>query len=164
MRVCASSAASEADVLSIRKILVPLILAIFPLLAFLPAGSKWSARTEPLWNRVGASEAIVLARVTEVASDCSEMPEGTDRVARLEVVEVWKGSPPARLEVPFNDYLAWPPAPDYRAGDLVVAFLRWQEGVWTTVGMVDGTVQPTPGQLADLRARVRRVVLMQGDV
>jgi hypothetical protein len=163
MRLSADSAAPEADVLAIRKALVPLILAVFPLLAFLPAGSGWSARAEPLWNRVGASEAIVLARVAEVLSDSSGMPEGTDRVARLEVVEVWKGAPPTRLEVPFNDYLPWPPAPHYSPGELIVAFLRRDHGIWTTVGMVDGTVHPRHGQLADLRARVRRVVLMQHD-
>lgn len=147
----------------IRKVLVPLVVAVSPLLAFLPSGSGWSARSEPLWDRVAASEAIVLARVTRIKPDCSEMPDGTDRVARLEVVEIWKGSPPLRLEVPFNVYLAWPPAPRYRVGELVVAFLRHDQGVWTTVGMVDGAVSPPPGQLVDLRARVRRVVLMQRD-
>ena len=163
MRLSADSAAPEADVLSIRKALVLAVVAVFPLLAFLPAGSGWGARNEPLWHRVGASEAIVLARVMEVAPDSSGMPEGTDRVARLDVIEVWKGSPPLRLEVPFNDYRPWPPAPAYRSGEVVVAFLRRDGGVWTTVGMVDGTVQPTGRQLADLRARVRRVVLMQRD-
>ncbi|MGH9868100.1 MAG: hypothetical protein ACREAA_08055 [Candidatus Polarisedimenticolia bacterium] len=145
------------------RVLIALLLAALPLLAFLPSGMRWRAAGEPLWDQVRASELVVLADVIEVSDDCSNMPEGTDRVAHLRVLEAWKGQAPGLLQVPFNDYLLWPPPPRYRPGETVVAFLRRDGRSWTTVGMGAGALEPTPSAISELRARVRRLVAMQAE-
>ena len=145
------------------RVLIVLLLAALPLLAFLPSGRPWRAAGEPLWDQVLSSDLVVLAQVTKVTNDCSRMPEGTDRVAHLRVIEIWKGRWPGILEVPFNDYLPWPPPPRYREGETVIAFLRRDGESWTTVGMGSGALEPGRDAVTELRTRVLRLVAMQAE-
>ncbi|HZI93560.1 MAG TPA: hypothetical protein VFE84_04920, partial [Patescibacteria group bacterium] len=125
-------------------------------------------KLEPLHDLVGPAELIVLADVVHVVEAPAvwpqgrpRMPPGTDLVAQLAVRETYKGRPLARVEVAFNDHQKWPEPPRYVAGDTVIAFLRRDGEVWTTVGMADGAITVTAQQVEHVREAVVQALEMQ---
>lgn len=130
-----------------------------------------------LWELIQRSELIVLARTDEVTrpeveapADGEEVPGLRAHVARLGVVEVWKGAAPAEIHVEFYGDFICPAPAHYEEGAMVLAFLRrpyeeerlddasreWpdDDAAWQTVGLSYGTLYPEPGEIPVLRDRV----------
>ena len=125
-------------------------------------------KAEPLRALVGPAELIVLADVGHVAESPAagpqgrpRMPPGTDLIAHLIVRETFKGEPLATVDVAFNDHEKWPAPPRYVAGDTVMAFLRRNGQLWTTVGMADGAIVVTEHQLQDVREALVQALELQ---
>jgi hypothetical protein len=122
----------------------------------------------PLWELLQKSDLVLLAKVVEV-DPIAEQEDGTRRwdsaIARLQVVEVWKGEPTDRVEVPYPANLLCPAPPRYEKGETVLAFLaRSEEGTWATVGLSYGTLYPQTEEVEDYRAAIRDAsVLMKGE-
>lgn len=152
------------------------------------AGSAEAYPISPLtlWELVQQSDLIVLARTDEVTRPATEAPAEGERtpvlrphVARLGVVEVWKGAAPAEIRVEFwGDFICPAPA-RYEEGAMVLAFLQRPDreegtggasppgpddgGAWQTVGLSYGTLYPEPGEIPVFRERVDEAVELQAD-
>jgi hypothetical protein len=151
-----------------RRAFALIVTASISALVFLALARNYSETSGPLWNLAESADLIVLADVIEVSPDraasgasCTRMPEGTDRVAHLWVLETWKGEPATLVDVPFNEFLKWPAPPSYTAGDVVVAFLKRTGREWTTVGMSSGVRRLRVDEIAAMRSRIRETVARQ---
>jgi len=141
------------------------MFALLTLTSLLAACQNAGAPSREL---VDMADLVVLADVTSVSTALAgeagdgSMPAGSDRVARLQVRETWKGPRLAALDVPFNDFLRFPAPPAYVAGARVVAFLRRDGVEWSTVGMSAGVIAVgESGELEGLRVQVARAVALE---
>ena len=118
-----------------------------------------------LWDLVERSELIVLADVERVAP-LPALPDGgrawNSSVARLRLVETWKGRADAVVEVDYPANMICPAPPVYDPGHRVLAFLAPEEGRWDTVGLSYGTRYPEGAADVDaLRAAVQEALVLQ---
>jgi len=111
-----------------------------------------------LWQLVEEAHLIVVAHVDDVS----------ENVARLRVLETWKGASAAVVEVEFMVFICPAPA-RYERGEVVLAFLergprgRVQAGRYSTLHMSYGTLYPRATDRAVFRARVAEALDAQSD-
>ena len=127
----------------------------------------------PLWELTKRSQLVVLADVIAITkpgmADSEEKPDRKkpvdnifrDATARLRIRETWKGNPVAALDVRFPDTLICPAPPRYVEGEVVIAFLFQNEGVWETTSLSYGTIYPRRDDVADFRRLVLEAVTLQ---
>jgi hypothetical protein len=119
----------------------------------------------PLWDLVEQADLIVVAVVEEVVLAPPMQPEAEPRwdadVARLSVLEVWKGDAPEVVEVGFTAALICPAPPRYEVGRTVTAFLHRAEGAWQTVGLSYGSLYFAPSELAGVHDLVQEALVLQ---
>jgi len=119
-----------------------------------------------LWELVEHSELIVLADVEAVVPAPPSRP-GEERswdshVARLRVLETWKGRAGETLEVPFPQTMICPAPPVYDVGHRVLAFLAWHHGRLSTVALSYGTRYPETAADEDaFRTAVKEAIVLQ---
>jgi hypothetical protein len=116
---------------------------------------------EPLWSLTSEADLILLAEVTEIDALSGEEDDWGTALARLKVLETWKGARLARVEVAYPAGLVCPAPPQYLQGEKVVAFLSRYEKQWHTVALSYGTLYPQGPELEDLRTMVGRAVSIQ---
>src|SRR5262245_18159092 len=104
----------------------PIITALLFSLAISPPAYADAISPQSLWELTQNARLIVLAEVERVGQADPRNPDfgyGGD-VARLRVLEVWKGTKPELLEVTFRKNLICPKPSRYEPGRRVVAFLK----------------------------------------
>lgn len=118
----------------------------------------------PLWELLEKAELVVLARVDAVEDLPERDEEWNTQLARLSVVETFKGSPAKQLEVPFPGNMICPAPPDYVPGQKVLTFLALsqEDGTLYTVGLSYGTLYPKEEDLKDFRSAITSAVRIQG--
>lgn len=146
--------------------LLPLpFLAVASFLAAPPAAA-YPIPPVSLWDLVRDADLIVVAELEEVVQ-APPQPEGEEHewdrdVARLRVLESWKGPQLAAVEVNFTLGLVCPAPPRFVAGETVTAFLeRREEGGWSVEALSYGTLYFPPEQLGEVRALVARALALQ---
>lgn len=126
--------------MTIRSIITALLLS----LAISPPAHADQIEPQTLWELTQGASLIVLAEVERVGQADPRNPDysyGGD-VARLRVLEVWKGTKPELLEVTFRKNLICPTPSRYEPGRRVVAFLKPLTRSWLTIGYSYGTRYP----------------------
>lgn len=130
----------------------------------LPAAASAARPTEPptLWDFAREAELIVYADIRSV----QPLPEpeestGNDAIARLIVLEAWKGEDPAIVDVPHRTWTGCSTPPRYVEGRFVVAFLGRNGAAWTTLKLAYDTLFPRAEDLSALRASVREAARLQ---
>lgn len=128
--------------------------------------AAWAYPIPPqtLWNLTRAAELVVLAQVeaVEAGKKSEENSWDSGHVARLRILETWKGLPAKSVEVRFNPYVICPAPPSYVEGRRVVAFLLRNGEGWATVGRSYGTRYPVGAQEeAELATVVKAAVAAQ---
>jgi hypothetical protein len=125
-------------------ILRALPVALLLSLALISRAHAYPIEPRTLWELTKESELIVLAEVEAVEEYVSQGADSSRRgdVARLRIIEVWKGTKPERLEVRFRRGMVCPAPPRYEPGRRVVAFLKRYEDTWRTTGLSYGTHYP----------------------
>ena len=121
---------------------------------------------QTLWELTENANLIVVAKVETVVNLDREDPEvdsWADARTQLAVREVWKGAETETVEVAFGPHLVCPAPPRYVEGKTVLAFLRRDNGVWTTVGLSYGTLYPDADELDDFREVVKSALTLQRD-
>jgi hypothetical protein len=109
-----------------------------------------------LWELVERSQLIVLAEVEKVSPLDHSDRDWNSAVARLRVIETWKGQRLETVEVPYPANVICPAPPVFDPGHRVVAFLVKEKDGWSTVGLSYGTRYPeTPEDEAAYRDAVR---------
>lgn len=128
----------------------PWVLLLAAALFLVPPAGAYPIPPATLWELSHRSERIVYAEVVRHPSD---------DVARLRVLETWRGSPTKELDVHYEPGLVCPAPPVYADGKRVVAFLAQWEGHWRTVALSYGTRYPADArELEDLRMVVADAV------
>jgi hypothetical protein len=141
-----------------------------------------------LWELTEQAELVVLARVTAVESPRREKGARSldSDTARLQIVEVWKGSASGEVSVAFTRGMICPAPPRYVVGETVLAFLepgtnflaslgedvpaeevrkltdRFKDR-WLTVGLSYGTLYPEADDRPFLRDLVEEALVLQGE-
>jgi hypothetical protein len=133
-----------------------------------------SAPPGALWRWVHAADAVVVAQVvsidvppeaTAVIGDDDDDVDVPDfnSIVRLHVIERWKGEIDSDVAVPLELEEGCPTFPGYVIGEIVVAFLAWddRDATWQAVDLSCGTVAPSPADLPVYAARVREALALQ---
>ena len=120
-----------------RKTLLLAVVALAP-----PFADAYPISPVTLWELVERSEIIVLAEVKSVSSLETKTTDWNSAVAKLQVLETWKGRATGTLEVPYPANLICPAPPVYDPGHQVIAFLVREKGMLSTVGLSYGTRYP----------------------
>jgi hypothetical protein len=127
---------------------------------------------ESLWTLTRRARLVVLAEVTSIGTaprlpregseDTGFLPFPQEELARLRVLEVWKGPKLDEVAVRFSPDVICPAPPSYTEGARVIAFLVEEEGQWYTEGLSYGT-RPAPNASAveAYRTAVREAVSAQ---
>jgi hypothetical protein len=174
----------------VREVLMPrfaprLTVALAGLLLAPAIALAYPIPPVTLWELAEQADLIVVARVATVEEAHQEEAEPFDRdVARLQVLEVWKGSAGADVSVTFTRGLICPAPPRYVPGETVLAFLesgptrlaslgthvpadearqlaaRWADH-WFTVGLSYGTLYPGAEDRPFLRDLVEDALVLQ---
>ncbi|SET50895.1 hypothetical protein SAMN05443572_102524 [Myxococcus fulvus] len=126
-----------------------------------PRAEAFPIAPRTLWELTRDAELVVWAEVEAVTIrtfedyDEYELSGLEEGVARLRVLEVWKGTayPDERVEVAYEPSIYCPAPPRYEQGLLVVAFLSRSLGMWSTVGLSYGTRYPTDNDEAQAYRR-----------
>jgi hypothetical protein len=123
------------------------------------AGSAFAYPIPPqtLWDVTRAAEVIVVAHIDSVRQ--TDYVEDEDRrelepshFATLTVTETLKGDAKGVITVPYDGNMVCPAPPEYRAGQVVVAFLTRRGASWDTVDLSYGTRYPGDAKrLADMK-------------
>ena len=146
--------------------LLPLpFLAVASFLAAPPAAA-YPIPPVPLWDLVRDADLIVVAKVVEIVEapprGDGEPYEFDPDLARLRVLETWKGPRRGAVEVKFSLGLICPAPPQFVAGETVTAFLeRHAEGGWHVGALSYGTLYFPPERLDEVRALVARALVLQ---
>jgi hypothetical protein len=164
------------------------VLAVLaPVLFAAPLADAYPIAPVTLWQLTEQAELVVLARVVAVESpqqDHDERDFESD-IARLQVLEVWKGSTGGDVAVSFARGLICPAPPRYVPGETVLAFLesgatraaslrkdvkaevrqdltaKWTNR-WFTVALSYGTLYPEADDLPFLHDLVDDALALQG--
>jgi len=144
------------------------------------AGLTYPIAPRTLWDLAAEAERVVLARVAEVSHRSGE-DDFASSVARLHVLETWKGAATPSVAVAFMEGFVCPAPDRYVEGETVLAFLesgetraraisddgqrrtlagRWS-GQWFTVGLSYGTLYPDPEAVPTLRQLVAEALQLQ---
>ena len=163
----------------------PLLLVGAVLLAA-PSVGAYPIPPVTLWQLTAEADLIVVARVDAVESlpDSEERDAFEGDVARLHVLEVWRGSIDSEVSVTFGKNVICPAPPRYIPGETVLAFLesgasrlaslekdtpaddvreltaQWTNR-WFTVGLSYGTLYPEAGDRPFLRDLVEDALALQ---
>ncbi|OJH35794.1 hypothetical protein [Cystobacter ferrugineus] len=125
---------------------------------------------ETLWGLARSAELVVLAEVTSREPAPEPKREQTsdglasgvslpEEIARLRVLEVWKGPKLDEVAVRFEAEVLCPAPPSYTPGQRVIAFLMQDQGEWYTAGLSYGTRHaPDTSTEAAYRTAVREAV------
>jgi hypothetical protein len=109
-----------------------------------------------LWELVERSQLIVLAEVEKVSPMERAGDDWNSAVARLRVIETWKGQRLETVEVPYPANMICPAPPVFDPGHRVIAFLVKGKDGYSTVGLSYGTRYPeTPEDEDAYRNAVR---------
>lgn len=120
-----------------RRLVVSAAATWLAVLLMVPAAGAYPISPVPLFDLVNSSELVVMAEVVEIREEerlTEPTPEYSnallahldqDAVARLRVVETWKGEPMAAVDVLFPRSLICPAPPRYVEGKVVIAFLTF---------------------------------------
>ncbi|MCP3061958.1 hypothetical protein LXT21_24550 [Myxococcus sp. K38C18041901] len=127
-----------------------------------PRAEAYPIAPMTLWELTLEAELIVWAEVEAVTTrtfedyDAYKLSGFEEGVARLRVLEVWKGTahPDERVEVAYSPSMNCPAPPRYVQGLPVVAFLTRWNGTWSTVGLSYGTRYPTSNDEAQAYRRL----------
>jgi hypothetical protein len=112
-----------------------------------------------LWSLVERADLVVLAQTQSIERLRVDRRDLYRWVARLEVLETWKGSAPEEVRVAFPTFIC-PAPPRYVEGELVLAFLRTSEtkyqtlADYRTVGLSYGSLYPQLDEIEVWRAAV----------
>lgn len=119
---------------------------------------------QTLWDLTAASELIVLARVAVPRTHVqAKGDEGFDHdLARLDVLEVWKGKPEKEVSVAYVAGMICPAPPQFLKDQRVVAFLSQYKGQWMVSGLSYGTRYPADAvEEAATKDVVKRAMALQ---
>lgn len=117
-------------------------------LVSLAPAHAYPLQPQTLWGLTRRARLVVLAEVTAIGTaprvkqapgEDMGTPSFPEALARLRVLEVWKGPKLDQVEVRFQDGVLCPSPPAYARGQRVIAFLVEEEGQWSTVGLSYGT-------------------------
>jgi hypothetical protein len=137
-----------------RKTLLLAVVALAP-----PFADAYPISPVTLWELVERSEIIVLAEVESVSSLEQKTNEWNSAVAKLQVLETWKGRASGTLEVPYPANMICPAPPVYDPGHQVIAFLVREKGILSTTGLSYGTRYPeTADDASAYRTAVARAL------
>lgn len=144
-------------------------------------GSAYPIAPRSLWDLAFESERVVVARVEGVSHRVAGDDHFETSVARLRVLETWKGTSMPAVEVTFTEGLICPAPDRYIEGETVLAFLesgqarlsrmadsksrqeladKWS-GRWFTVALSYGTLYPEPEELPVFRQLVAEALKLQ---
>lgn len=163
-----------------------LLVALGLVLLATPLAQAYPIPPVTLWELAERADLIVVARVAAVEAVGHEGDDGhLDRdTARLQVLELWKGSVGGEVAVSFTQGLICPAPDRYVAGETVLAFLesgatrlesmrkdmpaeelselatRWANQ-WFTVGLSYGTLYPAADDRPLLRDLVEDALALQ---
>lgn len=162
-----------------------LLAVLGPVLFAAPLAHAYPISPVTLWELTEQAELVVLARVVAIESpqDRGERDFESD-IARLEVLEVWKGSTGGDVAVTFSRGMICPAPPRYLPGETVLAFLesgatrtrslrkevpaetlqeltaKWTNR-WFTVALSYGTLYPDADDLPFLHDLVEDALALQ---
>jgi hypothetical protein len=129
--------------------LAPLLtVLVLSCLVALPPAHAYPIQPQTLWSLTRRAQLVVLAEVTTLGTAPrlkQDSPEDMgirsfpEALARLRVLEVWKGPKLEQVEVRFDADVLCPAPPRYTQGQRVIAFLVEDKGQWYTAGLAYGT-------------------------
>jgi hypothetical protein len=162
---------------------LPVVLGFLALTA--PVAHAYPIPPVTLWELTEEADVVILARVIAVESlPRRDLREWENDIARLQVLEVWKGSIGDDVAVMFPGDLMCPAPPRYVPGETVLAFLesgatrlgaldkdtpaervreraaKWAHR-WFTVGLSYGTLYPSEDDRPFLRDLVEDALALQ---
>ncbi len=159
------------------------LLAPGPVLLVAPLAQASPIPPVALWQLAQEAELIVVARVAAVELDVYGDSDVAPDVARLEVLEVWKGSPSGEIPVTFRKSAVCPAPARYVPGETVLTFLARGEtlaarlrasprhvrrmtalwaGHWFTIGASYGTLYHDADDRALMHDLVDDAIVLQG--
>ncbi|MEW5737739.1 MAG: hypothetical protein AB1938_02375 [Myxococcota bacterium] len=107
------------------------------------AGWAYPIAPQTLWDLTQQAELVVLAHVEAVEQwESVDGDRNSSHVARLRILETWKGLAAKGVAVRFNPNVICPAPASYVEGRRVVAFLSRDGKGWFTVGRSYGTRYP----------------------
>jgi hypothetical protein len=130
-----------------------------------------------LWDLTREAELILVAKVqgthagrVEIETFKQALPfvtqgnpgaEASEEFARLEVLEVWKGSAGHLVDVETHSGMVCPAPGRFIVGERVLVFLSGDEaGRWQVAGLSYGTLYPADDELAAYREQVARALAL----
>lgn len=164
---------------------VPALLAVGVSLVAASPLAAFPIPPRTLWSLAEEADLIVVAKVISVSRPETPTGDFDSDLARLQVLETWKGRARATLDVPFTSAMICPAPPRYVPGETVLAFLTdgdaWVDthlgdgdlipeertgferfrGKWITVSLSYGSLYPDPTELPVFRQRTREAVALQ---
>lgn len=140
------------------SLLLPFLAAA---LLAVPPAAGYPISAVPLWDLTTTATTIVVAKVRAVEMAPEQDGRHDSHIARLDVIETWKGDDVPSLDVPFPGNLICPAPPMYAEGDVAVAFLEPEEdGLLHRRPLLRHSLRPRR-DLDDLSESVRSALAIQ---